>query len=107
MTLVVHLKRRKKCRFVSDVEKFVHKVNTHDPCVTNKHAENKHHTLTWNVDDINDSHVNPDVNTSFGVWCENQHGSKELGHAKITMGKMHEYLGMTLDYSKKKKLKVA
>ena len=29
-----------------------------------------------------------------------------LGHAKVTRGKIHDYLGMTLDYSDTGKLKV-
>ena len=46
------------------------------------------------------------MNTRFGKWCEKQCCSKELGHVNITRGKSHDYLGMTLDYREKKKLKV-
>ena len=62
--------------------------------------------LTWHVDDIKASHVNPKVNTEFAKWAEDTYGSDELGHMKVTRGKRHDYLGMVLDYNDDEKLKV-
>lgn len=93
-------------KFVADIRKLGYKVNPHDPCIANKTINNKQHTLTWHVDDVKLSHVDPDVNDKFGKWCERMHGSKELGHVKITRGKVHDYLGMTLNYSMKGKIQV-
>lgn len=54
-------------------------------------------TLTWHVDDIKSSHVNPKVNDEFLKWLQKEYG--QLAAVKATRGKVHDYLGMTLDYN--------
>eukprot|EP00980_Cylindrotheca_fusiformis_P015741 scaffold4554_cov56-Cylindrotheca_fusiformis.AAC.1 len=50
------------------------------------------------------SHVNPKVNDKFENWLNRKYGS--VGEVKTTWGKIHEYLGMTFDFTCKGKLKV-
>jgi len=80
------------------------KLNKYDRCVANKMINGKQCTIVWHVDDLKISHVErgvveqiiEDLNTEFGK------------HKPLTgkVGLVHEYLGMTLDYSSKGKLKI-
>ena len=75
-------------QFVKDTNEIGYVLNPHEPCVSNKLVENNQHTLTWHVDDVKASHLNPKVNDEFEEWCESKHGSDMLGHVKVTRGKM-------------------
>ena len=50
-------------------------------------------TVCWNVDDLKSSFVDPKVNDKFLQWI------RQLSEVKMTQGPLHDYLGMTLDYS--------
>merc|ERR1719410_1029553 len=100
-SLILYYKKFKK-----DIEHIGYKLNPYDICVANKIINKKQHTLTWHVDDIKASHIDPKVNDNFAEWAERIYGSDELGHVKIHRGKRHEYLGMILDYTLKEKLQV-
>jgi hypothetical protein len=79
-------------------------INPYDWCVANKMINGKQCTIVWHVDDLKISHV--DENEVTGVIEKiNDEFGKE---APITVhrGKVHDYLGMTLDFSKPKKVKV-
>jgi hypothetical protein len=93
-------------KFRKDVESIGYVINPYDICVANKIVKGHQHTIIWHVDDVMGSHVDPSVNSAFAAWCDKLYGSKELGHVKIKRGKVHEYLGMVLDFSKKQKLKI-
>jgi hypothetical protein len=60
-------------------------------------------TIVWHVDDQKISHKNPDVVTSL-QQLESEF-SKEAP-LSITRGKIHEYLGMKLDYTKDGKVEI-
>jgi hypothetical protein len=64
------------------------------------------HTVTWHIDDLKSSHINPKVNNRFLEWLEKKNGDKNLGSVETERGKIHNYLGMTLDYTKPKKVKL-
>jgi ribosomal protein S10 len=69
-------------------------------------VKGKQHTITWHVDGLKSSHVDPEVNDEFYTWLQRTcYGSKELGHV-TTRGPTHEYLAMKLDYSTPVVLKV-
>lgn len=63
----------------------------YDSCVANRNVDGSQHTITWHVDDVKSSHVNPRVNDEFALWCENNYGSGQ-GHVKIVRGNQHDYL---------------
>jgi hypothetical protein len=73
--------------------------------VANRMVKGKQHTVTWHVDDLKSSHVNPKVNDDFLIWLEKMHGDG-IRKVKATRGKRHDYSGMTLDYSTRGQVKV-
>lgn len=72
-------------------------INPYDICVANKMVNGKQHTVTWHVDDLKSSHVDPEVNNEFIKSMKKKFG--KIGNFKVTRGKYHDYLGMGLDYS--------
>ena len=93
-------------KFVTDIKTIGFKLNPYDPCVANRVVNGKQHTVTWHVDDVKSSHINPKVNDEFYNWCESMYGSDEMGHVKVVRGTKHDYLAMILDYSVPGKLKI-
>ena len=61
-------------KFRKDIESIGFEVNPYDM------VNGKQHTITWHVDDVKSSHVDPKVNNEFHTWCEQQYGSEETGH---------------------------
>ena len=74
--------------------------NPYDPCVANKVIQGSQMTVIWHVDDLKVSHVKPEVNMQFAEWMKGIYGEKLTGHR----GKIHNYLGMDMDWSKKGKI---
>lgn len=66
----------------------------------------KQHTITWHVDDLKSSHQDKKVNDEFAKWLEDKYGDETIGQVKATRGKIHDYLGMTLEYSENGEVKV-
>ena len=58
----------------------------------------------FHVNDLKSSHVNSKVNDEFAKWLESKCG--EHGKVKMHHGEVHNYPGMTFDYSEKGKVKV-
>ena len=92
--------------FRSDLESIGFKVNPYDICVANRQVNGSQQTVTWHVDDVKVSHINPQVNEEFYKWCENKYGNPENGHVKVNRGKIHEYLAMTLDFTIQSKVMI-
>jgi len=84
-------------KFRASVERIGYEVNPYDPCVANKVLCGKQHTISWHVDDIKSSHVDPKVNDEFYEWLQSEYG--QVKPVTSTRGPRHDYLGMTLDYS--------
>ena len=91
-------------QFKGDLEKVGFKFNPYDPCVANKMIEGKQCTVRFHVDDLMSSHVNPAVNDEFLIWLNKKYGG--YGKVKATRGHVHDYLGMTFDFSEKGKVKI-
>jgi hypothetical protein len=91
-------------KFRKDLEKNGFVFNPYDACVANRTVKNKQHTIRFHVDDVKSSHIDPQVNDEFLKWLNKMYGS--YGEVKATRGKVHDYLGMTFDYSVKGKVKV-
>ena len=49
------------------------------------------------MDDILSSHVDLKVNDIFASWFQSKYG--DLKDVKVNHGKVHQFLGMTLDFS--------
>ena len=71
-------------------------LNPYNPCVVNKMVNSEQLTICWHVDDLKPSHTDPKVNEFF-QWIKHTFG--QLREVKTTQGPLHDYLGMTLDYS--------
>jgi len=78
--------------------------NPYDPCIANKMVDGKQHTIRFHVDDLLSSHIDPKVNDRFADWLNLTYG--QLKPCTIVRGKVHKYLGMTLDFRTKGKLKI-
>ena len=63
----------------------------------------KQQTICFYVDDVMSSHVNPKTNDKFFKWLNNKYGG--YGEVKATRDDVHDYLGMTFDFSDKGKVK--
>lgn len=89
-------------QFRGDLEKIGFVFNPYDPCVANKMIDGNQHTVRFHVDDLKSSHVNSKVNDEFLKWLNKMYG--EFGEVKATRGPVHDYLGMTFDFSQKGKV---
>ncbi|CAJ1939620.1 unnamed protein product [Cylindrotheca closterium] len=91
-------------QFRSDLEAKGFVFNPYDPCVDNKVVNEKQQTIRFHVDNLLSSHMDPKVNDEFAEWLNMRYGS--IQPCKIVIGKIHRYLGMTLDFSVKGALKI-
>jgi hypothetical protein len=87
-----------------DLETHGYIFNPYDPCVANKMIHKRRHTVRYHVDDLMCSHMDPKVNTQFKKWLNQMYGK----HGKVTTirGDVHDYLGMTFDFSETGKVKI-
>ncbi len=92
-------------QFRKDLEGHGFTFSQYDPCVAYKTVEGSQHTILFHVDDVKSSHKKPEVNDKFAEWLEDMYGG-EHGQVKTHRGKIHEYLGMTLDFSEPGKVKI-
>ena len=60
--------------------------------------------LLFHVDDLKSSHKDSKVNDQFDKWLQENYG--EHGEVAIHQGKIHDYLGMEIDFSEKGKVKI-
>jgi Reverse transcriptase (RNA-dependent DNA polymerase) len=79
--------------------------NEYDPCVANKTVNGKQLTVAWHVDDLKVSHVEAKVVDDFLEQMEAEFG-KETPMNK-SRGKIHDYLGMVLDFSQAGAVKIS
>jgi hypothetical protein len=79
------------------------KVNPYDWCAANKMINGKQCTVVWHVDNLKISHVDPDVVSGIIELLSKEFGKE--APLTVTCGKIHDYLGMTIDYSEDGKSK--
>jgi hypothetical protein len=79
------------------LESWGFKLNPYDDCVANCDIEGSQCTILWHVDDLKISHVNPEVVSNIIRRLNERYGKE----APLTehCGAIHEYLGMTIDFS--------
>ena len=84
-------------------------LNPYDPCVANKMINGKQMTICFHVDDCKLSHRKSRVMDDMIQWLRQEYESIfEDGSGKMTVsrGKVHKYLGMTLDYTVSGQVKI-
>ena len=89
-----------------DLETKGFKINPYDICVANKMVNGKQLTVMWHVDDLKCSHVDTAVIDKFIEWTRDMYEDEEITKIKPSRGKVHDYLGITLDYSIPGKVKL-
>jgi hypothetical protein len=77
-------------------------LNPYDPCVANKMINHKQFTMVWHVDDIKMSHDDEEEVTQMIKWLRSIYREDMI----VSRGRVHDYLGMTLDFTKKGEVKV-
>jgi hypothetical protein len=80
------------------------KANKYDRCTVNKTIDGRQCTIVWHVDDLKVSHVDPKVRDYVISELNKKYGKE--APVSVTRGKMHGYLGMTLDYTEPGKVKI-
>ena len=71
--------------------------NPYDQCVVNKTIQGTQCTVGWHVDDIMVSHVDKSVVEGIISQFNSEYGVE--APLTITRGKIHDYLGMKIDFS--------
>jgi hypothetical protein len=79
------------------------KMNPYDACVWNKMVNGKQFTIVFHIDDLLLSHLNPNIVTLYIKKLHKEYGTLE--NLTVTRGKVHEYLGMTIDFRVKSEVR--
>lgn len=87
-----------------DLVNMGYQINPYDRCVANKMVEGKQKTIGWHVEDFLITHEDATVNDKVIEWFNQKYGKLTL--VTVHRGRVHEYLGMTLDFTHPKKVKV-
>jgi hypothetical protein len=74
-----------------------YELNPYDSCVANKIVDGKQCTILWHVDDLKISHEDQEVVEGVLRFLNERYGKE--APLVVTRGKVHDYLGMTIDYS--------
>jgi hypothetical protein len=82
-------------KLVSELRKMGFTINPYDPCVANKTVNGTQMTIRWHVDDLMISHVSQDKIMRVVQGIKDIYGENPAD----TVGTVHEYVGMTFDYS--------
>jgi hypothetical protein len=97
---------QKFIKILTDID-FV--MNPYDPCVANKMIEGDQMTICFHVDDCKLSHHKTKVMDSIIEYLRQEYESifeDGSGAMTVSRGKIHKYLGMTLDYTVRGQVKI-
>ena len=90
-----------------DLEAIGFKINPYDCCVANKIVNGKQFTILWHVDDLKCSHKEKEVVDRFIEWVRSKYEDPQITKLKPSRGKVHDYLGMTLDFTQNGVVKIS
>ena len=79
------------------------KFNPHDWCVANKNINGKQCPILWHVDDLKILHMDPDVASDLITDLQGKFGKE--APLTVKCRKVHNYLGMTINFSDPGKVK--
>ena len=85
------------CKLTSKLVEWGFTINLYDWCVANKQINGQQCTLVWHVDDMKISHVDSRVVDNIINMLEQEF--RKEAPLTICHGKIHDYLGMTFDFS--------
>lgn len=72
-------------------------INPYDWCIANKDIDGSQCTIVWHVDDLKNSHMKTTAVGSIVSSLKAEYG--KVGKMTVRRGKVHDYLGMKLDFS--------
>jgi hypothetical protein len=96
-------------KFVKSLTDIGFELNPYDPCVANKIIKGKQMTICFHVDDCKLSHMIPKIMDKMIGYLRREYESifeDGSGAMQVSRGKVHTYLGMTLDFSVRGQVKV-
>ncbi len=91
-------------KFTTSLKKQGYTMNPYDPCVWNNTINKKQITVCFHVDDCKVSHKSARVVDDAIDWLRRDYESifeDGSGAMVVHRGKIHKYLGMSIDFSKK------
>ncbi|MGL5934919.1 MAG: reverse transcriptase domain-containing protein, partial [Cetobacterium sp.] len=97
-------------KFCASLKKLGFQPNPYEPCVQNRIVNGSQQTICFHVDDCKVSHIDPQVNDDLELQLRKEYEyimEDGSGKMKVHRGKVHEYLGMTLDYTEKQVCQVS
>jgi hypothetical protein len=89
-------------KFINSLTDIDFVINPYDPCVANKNIEGEQITICLHVDDCKLTHRKTKVTNSMIEYLRQEYESifeDGSGAMMMSRGKIHKYLGMTLDYT--------
>ena len=89
-------------KFTKSLTDIGFKIKSYGPCVANKTIDGQQMTICYHADDCKLSHCRSKVNDWMIKWLRHEHErifEDGLGKMTVSRGKVHKYLGMTLDYT--------
>jgi hypothetical protein len=89
-------------KFTKSLTSVGFKINPYDPCVANKTVDGTQMTICFHVDDCKLSHHSSRANDNMIDLLRQEYESifeDGLGQMTVSRGRVHKYLGMTLDYT--------
>jgi hypothetical protein len=89
-------------KFIKSLTDIDFVINPYDPCVANKKIEGEQMTIGFHVDDCKLSHRKTKVMDSIIDFLRQEYESifeDGSGAMTVSRGKIHKYIGMTLDYT--------
>jgi hypothetical protein len=87
---------------VSDLKSQGFELNPYESCVANKVIKGEQFTSAWHVDHTKMSHKHSNEVTKVIDWLKGIYGE----NMHVSRGLVHEYIGMTLDYTVKGEVKI-
>jgi hypothetical protein len=97
-------------KFVKSLTDINFVINPYDPCVANKTIEGEQMTICFHVDDCKLSHRKTKVMDRMIKYLRQEYESifeDGSGAMTVSRGKVHKYLGMTLDYTVRGQVKIS
>ena len=89
-------------KLTAQLQEWGFEINKYDQCVANKMIRGKQCTIIWHVDDLKISHVDTTVVSEVIKKISGVFGIE--APLTINRGKVHDYLGMNIDFSTSNKV---
>ena len=89
-------------KLVDNLKRVGFPINPYDPCMANKEIKGKQMMITLHVVDLKTSHVDANEVEKMIKYLNSIYGQKITENR----GKVHDYLGMTMDYTKRGEVQI-